>query len=66
MNKILLWPLKRDDHSGVLIGAGGKRCSDWPARVRVDDEVAESWVVSPFLLYHFRPIWRTYESYVID
>ncbi len=25
--------LRRDDHSGVLIGAGGERRSDWPARV---------------------------------
>ncbi len=24
------WPLRRDDHSGVLIGAGGTRCSYWP------------------------------------
>ncbi len=23
-----LWPLRRDDHSGVLIGAGGTRRSD--------------------------------------
>ncbi len=23
---IRLWPLRRDDHSGVLIGAGGARC----------------------------------------
>ncbi len=23
------WPLKRDDHSGILIGAGGTRRSDW-------------------------------------
>ncbi len=31
--RIRLWPLRRDDHSGVLISAGGMRCSDWPARV---------------------------------
>ncbi len=30
---IRLWPLRRDDHSGVLIGAGGERHSDWPAHV---------------------------------
>ncbi len=37
MNRIRLWPLRRDDHSGVLIGAGGTRRSDWPARVLVND-----------------------------
>ncbi len=31
VSKIRLWPLRRDDHSGVLIGAGGARRSDWPA-----------------------------------
>ncbi len=25
--------LRRDDHTGVLIGAGGTRRSDWSARV---------------------------------
>ncbi len=25
-----LWPLRRDERSGVLIGAGGMRRSDWP------------------------------------
>ncbi len=35
--RIRLWPLRRDDHSGVLIGAGGRRRSDWPARVLVND-----------------------------
>ncbi len=33
VNRIRLRPRRRDDHSGVLIGAGGKRSSDWPARV---------------------------------
>ncbi len=33
----LLVPLRRDDHSGVLIGAGGTRRSDWPARVLATD-----------------------------
>ncbi len=32
VNRIRLWPLRRDDHSGVLIGAGGRRRPDWPAR----------------------------------
>ncbi len=33
VNRIRLWPLRRDDHSGVLTGAGGERPSDWPERV---------------------------------
>ncbi len=33
VNRIRLWPLRRDDHSGVLIGADVRRRSDWPARV---------------------------------
>ncbi len=33
MHGVRLWPLRRDDRSGVLIGAGGIRRSDWPARV---------------------------------
>ncbi len=37
MNKIRLWPLRRDYHSGVLIGAGGGRRSDWSARVLAND-----------------------------
>ncbi len=28
--KLRLWPTWRDDHSGVLIGAGGMRPSGWP------------------------------------
>ncbi len=32
VNSIRLWPLRLDDHSGALIGAGGTRRSDWPAR----------------------------------
>ncbi len=35
--RIGLWPLRRDDHSGVLIGAGGTRRPDWPARVLAND-----------------------------
>ncbi len=27
------WQLKRDDRSGVLIGAAGTRRSDWPVHV---------------------------------
>ncbi len=29
LSRIRLWPLRRDDHSGVLIGAGGTQRSDW-------------------------------------
>ncbi len=36
-DRIRLWPLRRDDHSGVLIGAGGTGRSDWPARVLAND-----------------------------
>ncbi len=36
-NRIRLWPLRRDDHSGILIGAGGTRRSDWPVRVLAND-----------------------------
>ncbi len=35
--RIRLWPLRRDYHSGVLIGAGGRRRSDWSARVLAND-----------------------------
>ncbi len=34
---ICLWPLRRDYRSGVLIGTGGERRSDWPARVLAND-----------------------------
>ncbi len=37
MNRIRLLPLRRDDHSGVLIGAGGTRHSDWAARGLAND-----------------------------
>ncbi len=37
MNRIRLWPLRRDDHSGVLTDAGGTRRSDWPAQVLAND-----------------------------
>ncbi len=33
VTKIRLGPLGRDDHSDVLIGAGGTRRPDWPTRV---------------------------------
>ncbi len=33
VNRIRIWSLRRDDHSGVLIGTGGMRRYDWPARV---------------------------------
>ncbi len=31
--RIYLWPLRRDDRSGVLIGARGTQRSGWPVRV---------------------------------
>ncbi len=37
VNRIRLQPLRRDDHSRVLIGAGGTQRSDWPARVLAYD-----------------------------
>ncbi len=39
VNSIRLWPLRRDDHSGVLIGAGVMRRSDWSARVLTNDVI---------------------------
>ncbi len=33
-NRIRLWPLRRDDHTGALIGASGTRRSDWLKRTR--------------------------------
>ncbi len=38
VNRIRFWPPMRDDHSGVLIGAGGTRRSDWPARMSANDK----------------------------
>ncbi len=37
VNRIRIWPLRRDDHSCVLIGAGGEWRSDWPAHVLAYD-----------------------------
>ncbi len=37
VNRIFLWPLRRDDHSGFLIGVGGTRRSDWTARLLAND-----------------------------
>ncbi len=37
VNRICHWPLRRDDHSGVLIGADGTRRSDWQARMVAND-----------------------------
>ncbi len=52
--RIHLWSLRRDDHSGVLIGAGGTRRSDWPAcalandvSTRIDRQVAASCYTLP-------------------
>ncbi len=35
--RIRLWLLRHDDHSGVLIGAGGTRRPDRPALTKADD-----------------------------
>ncbi len=35
--RIRFWPLRCDYHSGVLIGAGGRRRSDWSVRVLAND-----------------------------
>ncbi len=37
VNRIRLWPLRRDEHSGVLIGAAETWRFDWPARVWSND-----------------------------
>ncbi len=42
VNRIRLWPLRRDDHSGVLIGPGVTQRSDWPARGSLDSPRAKS------------------------
>ncbi len=36
VQRIHLWPLRRDDYSSVLIGAGGTQHSDWSAHVYAD------------------------------
>ncbi len=37
VTRIRLWSFRRDDHSGILIGAGGTQRSDWPVRVLAND-----------------------------
>ncbi len=37
VNRIRLWPLRRDDHSGALRGAGATRRSDWAVSVLAND-----------------------------
>ncbi len=37
VNRIRLWPLRRDDRSGVLIGEVEAMRSDWPAREPAND-----------------------------
>ncbi len=32
VNRIRIWPPRREERSDVLIGTGGMRCSDWPER----------------------------------
>ncbi len=37
VTRIRLRLLRRDDHSGVLIGSGGERRSDWSVHVLAND-----------------------------
>ncbi len=37
VNRNRSWPLRRDDHSGVVIGTSGTLRSDWPAQVLTND-----------------------------
>ncbi len=37
VNRIRLWPLRRDYRSGVLIGTSGEQRSDWPVHVLAND-----------------------------
>ncbi len=37
VNRIRRWPFRRDDHTGVVIGAGGERRSYWPAHALAND-----------------------------
>ncbi len=37
VNRTRFWPHRRDDHSGVLIGTGGRQRSDWPAHMLAND-----------------------------
>ncbi len=37
VNRIRLGPPGRNNHSGILIGAGGTRRSDWSGRVLAND-----------------------------
>ncbi len=36
-NRSRLWPPRRDDSSGTLIGAGGTRRCDWPESALADN-----------------------------
>ncbi len=58
MTRILLWSLRRDEHSGVLIGAGGTRRSDWPARVLTNDESVDSPLAKSDQLHVCRDKWQ--------
>ncbi len=33
VNRICIWPPKREERSSVVTGAGGMQRSDWPERV---------------------------------
>ncbi len=49
VNRIRLWPLRRDYRSGVLIGAGGERRCDWPVHMLANDVSTLLTLYSAFL-----------------
>ncbi len=56
--KIRLWPLRRDDHSGVLIGACGTQRSDRPASVTKARESIDSTRAKSDRLHAYRDKWQ--------
>ncbi len=40
VNGIRIWPPRRDECSGVQVGAGGTCRSDWPERAREKKSIA--------------------------
>ncbi len=61
---IRLWPPRRDDHSGVLIGAGGPMRFDWPAGMLANDvslridRVQRQWAASYMLRWYVNSIFQ--------
>ncbi len=56
-----LLPIRRDDHSGVLIGASGTRRSDWPVRALAND-VMVSTIIDRMPAHEERSIARVQEQ----